>query len=140
MREVQSNGTGEALDRFERRSGVDDALAVIFCQRAEREAIADRLLVLGVDVVGIAGVDGDGEAGVGNGGRCDGLRLARFSPVVAVDWDGASLCEGGQADDVEGEIALAEERGASRQSWRGESCGTGSHVGSSVRPGTRWRR
>ena len=140
MREVQADGAGEAFNGFESGAGVDDVLAVVFRQRAEGEAIADRLLVLGVDVVGIAGVDGDGEAGVGNGGGGDGLRFARFGPVVAIDRDGAALCECGQADDVEGKIALARRASASRRSWRGESCGIGSRAVSSVRPDTRWRR
>ena len=82
MREVQSNGTGEALDRFERRSRIGDVFAVILCERAEGEAIAYWLLFFRMDVLSVAGVDGNGEAGVGNGGRGDGLRFARFSPVV----------------------------------------------------------
>ena len=87
MREVQSNGTGEALDRFKRRSRIDDVFAVITCERAESEAIAYRLLFFRMDILGIACVDGDGEAGIWNGGRCDGLRFACFSPIVAVDGD-----------------------------------------------------
>ena len=38
------------------------------------------------------------------------MRFTRFGPVVAIDWVGAALCESGQADDVEGEISLAEVR------------------------------
>src|ERR1019366_152355 len=58
----------------------------------------------------VSGVDGDGEAGVWNRRRSQRLRLPRFGPFVAVDGNGAAYRECGQADDVEGEIALAEER------------------------------
>jgi len=68
------------------------------------------LLIFGVDVVRVPSVDGDGKAGVANGGRGDGLRFPRFVPVVSVDWNGAAFRECGQADDAEGKIALREER------------------------------
>jgi hypothetical protein len=50
---VQADGAGEAFNRFESGAGVGDILAVVFRQRAEGEAIADRLLVFGVNIFGI---------------------------------------------------------------------------------------
>src|SRR6201993_3186185 len=82
----------------------------MFCQRAQSETIPYRLLLFGVDVVGVTSVDRDSETGVGSGGRRDGLGFARFRPIIAVNRNGAAFGEGGQADDIERKIALAEER------------------------------
>ena len=69
---------------------------------------SDGKFVFGVDVVRIAGIDGDGEAGVGNGGSGERLRFARLGPWV-VDRRCAAMAKRRQADDVEGKISLSEE-------------------------------
>lgn len=74
------------------------------------QSIADRLLVLCMNIVRITGVNGDREAGIWN--RCgrDRLRLPCFGPLVAFDGNGAAMLKSRQADDVKGEITLTEER------------------------------
>ena len=56
------------------RSLEDDLLVtVVVGQSAARNPVARRLLVGGMDGVGVAGIDGDREAGVGYGLRDYGL-------------------------------------------------------------------
>ena len=82
MREVDFDRAREPLGRGERRPRIRDLFSVLICQRAESEPLAHRLLVLGMNVVRVARVDGFGQTGIGNRGRRDGLRLARFGPFV----------------------------------------------------------
>ena len=79
------------------------------CQRAQGQTLAHGLLVLGVNVVRVAGVDRDGQAGVGHTGRRERLRLARLGPLISVNWRRTARLEGRKADDVERKISLAEE-------------------------------
>src|SRR5690242_14586684 len=80
----------------------------MFGQRAEGEALAYRLLVLRMDIIGIAGVDGHCQARIANGCGGERLRLSRFRPGV-VGGDFAAMPEGGQADNVKREVTLPEE-------------------------------
>ena len=60
--EVKADGVFAAVDGFDGWSLIDDVLAVEVGECAIGEALAYGELVFGVDVVRIAGVDGDGEA------------------------------------------------------------------------------
>src|ERR1019366_104738 len=74
-----------------------------------------------MNIVGVSGVDGDGQTGVWNRPRSQRLRFARFGPVVAIDWNGTAFGESGQAHYVEGKIALGEERAPVRDHGRKDS-------------------
>src|ERR1039458_918071 len=97
------------VDRFQSRTRSNDLLAILVCQRAQGQALTHGLLVLRVNVVRVARVDGDGQAGVGHAGRRERLRLARLGPLISVNWRRAARLEGRKADDVEGKISLAKE-------------------------------
>jgi hypothetical protein len=90
-------------------------------QREQGQAFADGQLFRRVDVVGVAGVDGDGEAGVRHGARGQGLGLAQFRPAVGAGLV-AALHKRGQADDVERQIGPAGTARASRRSARATAC------------------
>ncbi len=82
------------------RTGGDDVFSEDDLAGEEGEALAHDLLVGGVNVVLIAGVDGDGHAGFGEV-EGSALRVAEGAPVFS--W-GAG--EGGDLHEEEGEVAL----------------------------------
>jgi len=105
---MQANLAGPPFYGRERWSRVNDMLAVIFGQCAEREAVADRLLVFGMEILRVAGIDCDRKTGVGYAGRCQGLGFAGLSLCV-LPWRRVARSKLGQTDYVEREIALAKE-------------------------------
>ena len=74
MDKLQPNLSLAPLHFGQGRSLEDDLLiAVVVGQSAARNPVARRLLVGGMDGVGVAGIDSDCEAGVGHGLRNYGL-------------------------------------------------------------------
>jgi len=65
------------------RSGGVDIFSVGSGKRPEGEALSDILLVFGVDILGIADIDGDREASVRDGKRIN-LCLADSGPCFSV--------------------------------------------------------
>jgi len=66
----------------EQRPGTDHRLAVIPGQCPPRQPLADIGLVPGMDVVGIADIDGDSHAGGGDGRQTVALGLTQHAPTV----------------------------------------------------------
>ena len=103
MSEVEAEGVAFGGHAFVDGAGVLDFLAIHFGEGDAGEAVADVLLVFGVDAFGVADVDGDGHGGVG---ELEGLRLelADFGAVAVV-----IVLECGELAEVEGEVGILPE-------------------------------
>src|SRR5581483_12399715 len=79
----------------------------MFRQGAQREALPNGTLVLGMDVIRIAGIDSDRQAGVRNTGSRERLGLPCFRPGV-IGRRLAAMLKRGQTDDIKREVTLTE--------------------------------
>src|SRR5579862_6906901 len=104
-----SRSSRKQLGRSESRTLEGNLLAILICQRAVGQAIADGNLVLWMNCVWITGVDSDSQARIRNGGRCNRLGLACDGPQVVFNWRWTAQLKCGEADNIKREITLTEE-------------------------------
>ena len=104
--EVQDDLAALLLHRLVDRAGAADVLAVGGSQRPQGQALAHVLLVLGMDVFGLADVHGDRHAGVLQGQRLEHL-LADGDPAAGLGGLLLRIAEVGELDPEEREVPLA---------------------------------
>src|ERR1017187_8309415 len=81
--------------------------AVILAKRAVSQTIADFFLIYRMNIVGVAGIDGDGETRMGHVLRRESLGFPHLGPGI-IHGDIARMLICRQTDNVERKIALTE--------------------------------